>query len=96
MSDYGEHREKKKMNQHTDLLISIRRTVVPMIVGLVAGSFLGPYVDPDALEKVITGVVSASYYIVVRVLEAHIPNIGLLLGARKQPVYVSQEATSSQ
>lgn len=79
------------MQHYSDLLISIRRTVVPMVVGLVAGSFLGPYVDPDALEKVVTGAVSAVYYIAIRLLESHVPNIGLLLGARKQPVYVSAE-----
>jgi hypothetical protein len=37
----------------SDLLISIRRTVVPIVVGAVTGSFLAPYVDPEALTAVV-------------------------------------------
>jgi uncharacterized membrane protein YfcA len=75
-----------------DLLVSIRRTLVPMIVGLVAGSFLGPYVDPDSLEKVVTGLVTAVYYVGLRLLEGRNPAFGVLLGAKKQPTYVAPDA----
>jgi uncharacterized membrane protein YfcA len=71
-----------------DLLVSLRRTLVPMIVGLVAGSFLGGYVNPDALDEVVTGAVTAVYYLVVRLLESKMPVFGLLLGSKKQPVYL--------
>ncbi len=71
-----------------DLLVSLRRTLVPMIVGLVAGSFLAGYVNPDALDEVVTGAVTAVYYLVVRLLESKIPAFGVLLGSRKQPVYL--------
>lgn len=71
-----------------DLLVSLRRTLVPMIVGLVAGSFLAGYVNPDALDEVVTGAVTAVYYLVVRVLESKVPAFGVLLGSRKQPVYL--------
>ena len=71
-----------------DLLVSLRRTLVPMIVGLVAGSFLAGYVNPDALDEVVTGAVTAVYYLIVRLLESKIPAFGLLLGSRKQPVYL--------
>ena len=71
-----------------DLLVSLRRTLVPVIVGLVAGSFLAGYVDPEALEKVVSGAISAVYYLIIRVLEQKIPSFGLLLGSRKQPVYL--------
>lgn len=74
-----------------DLLISIRRTLVPMVVGLVGGSFLAPYVDSDALEKVVTGVVTAVYYVGLRLIESRLPGAGVLLGARKQPVYAEVE-----
>lgn len=74
------------MNKH-DLLISLRRTLVPIIVGAVVGSFVGPYVDPVALQNVVSGVVSAVYYAVVRVVELRVPSFGVLLGARQQPVY---------
>ena len=72
----------------SDLLISIRRTVVPIVVGAVTGSFLAPYVDPVQLTAVVSGIVSGLYYTVLRVAEAKHPGLGALLGARKQPVYV--------
>ena len=71
-----------------DLLVSLRRTLVPMVVGLVAGSFLAGYVEPEALDKVVSGAVTAVYYLVVRLLEQKMPAFGLLLGSRKQPVYL--------
>ena len=71
----------------SDLLISIRRTVVPIVVGAVTGSFLAPYVDPEQLTAVVSGIVSGLYYTVLRVAEAKHPGLGALLGARKQPVY---------
>ena len=71
-----------------DLLVSLRRTLVPMIVGLVAGSFLAGYVNPDALDEVVTGAVTAVYYLVIRLLESKVPAFGVLLGSRKQPVYL--------
>ena len=71
----------------SDLLISIRRTVVPIVVGAVTGSFLAPYVDPVQLTAVVSGIVSGLYYTVLRVAEARHPGLGALLGARKQPVY---------
>ena len=71
-----------------DLLVSLRRTLVPMIVGLVAGSFLAGYVNPDALDEVVTGAVTAVYYLVVRLLESKMPVFGVLLGSKKQPVYL--------
>jgi len=74
-----------------DLLVSVRRTLVPMIVGLVAGSFLAGYVNPDALDEVVTGAVTAVYYLVVRLLESKVPAFGLLLGSRKQPVYLDSK-----
>jgi uncharacterized membrane protein YfcA len=71
-----------------DLLVSLRRTLVPMIVGLVAGSFLSGYVNPDALDEVVTGAVTAVYYLVIRLLESKVPAFGVLLGSKKQPVYL--------
>ncbi len=71
-----------------DLLVSLRRTLVPMIVGLVAGSTVAGYIDLESLEKVVTGAVSAVYYLTFRLLEQKMPAFGLLLGSRKQPVYL--------
>ena len=76
---------------NNDFLISLRRTLVPIIVGAVSASFLGPHISPDALETVAGGVISAVYYSVIRFLELKVPGVGVLLGAKKQPVYVSPE-----
>lgn len=83
----GVHRKNVKMNSN-DLLISLRRTLVPIVVGVIVGSFIGPHVDPDALQSVVSGVVSATYYAVLRIVELRVPAVGVLLGARRQPVYV--------
>ncbi len=71
-----------------DLLVSLKRTLVPIVVGVVAGSFLAAYVDLDSLDKVISGVISGVYYTVIRLVEVRCPAAGLLLGSKKQPVYV--------
>lgn len=71
-----------------DFLVSLTRTIVPIVVGAVAASFVGPHVDLGSLENVVSGVISAVYYSVVRFVEMYRPNIGVLLGARKTPIYV--------
>lgn len=76
---------------NSDLLVSIRRTVVPIIVGSLLSTFLGGHVDPQALQSVIGGAISAVYYTVIRLLELKLPELGVLLGARKQPIYVASE-----
>lgn len=70
-----------------NLLVSLKRTLIPIVVGAVAASFLADYVDPLALERVLSGVISAVYYVVVRFAETKFPGAGLLLGAKTQPVY---------
>jgi hypothetical protein len=75
-----------------DLLVSIRRTVVPITVGVVSASFLSPHVDLGALEHVVSGVVSAVYYVVLRLVEGRNPAFGVLLGAQKQPTYTTPDA----
>jgi len=76
---------------NNDFLISLRRTLVPIIVGAVGASILGPHIDSSALESVTGGLISGVYYSVIRFLELKIPNLGFLLGAKKQPLYVSPE-----
>lgn len=74
-------------NTKDNLLVSLKRTLIPIVVGAVAASFLAGYVDPVALERVLSGVISAVYYIVVRFAETKFPGVGVLLGAKTQPVY---------
>lgn len=71
-----------------DFLVSLKRTIVPIVVGSIAASFVGPHVDLGSLDNVVSGLISAVYYSVVRYVEMFRPNIGLLLGARKLPIYV--------
>lgn len=76
--------EKEKVN----LLLSIRRTIVPILVGLIMASFIGKYVDDvQELQNVLSSVIAAVYYAVIRVIETKWPKIGVLLGAKSQPVY---------
>ena len=74
-----------------DFFLSIRRTVVPLAVGAVASSALGPYL-PDALVAEWTTLLLATvYYVVLRLLETKFPALGVLLGGRGLPMYVDPE-----
>lgn len=65
-----------------DYLISVIRTIVPMIVGalIAVAADLGFEIDSAALEVVLFQVVSGLYYVVVRLLEQKFPEFGWLLG----------------
>ena len=52
-----------------DLLTSIRRTVVPMVMGWVASLPIAPYVDEAAVETALVALLGAAYYAIMRVLE---------------------------
>lgn len=74
-----------------DFFLSLRRTVVPITVGAVASSALGPYL-PDALVAEWTTLLLASvYYVVLRLLETKVPALGVLLGGRGLPTYTDPE-----
>jgi hypothetical protein len=70
-----------------DVKQSLIRTVVPIVVGAVMASVVGPYVDESALRDLLSGLIAAGYYATVRVIELRVPNAGLLLGSRRQPMY---------
>ena len=53
------------MNLHT----SIRRTIIPMIMGWLASLPVAPYLDLQALEGVIVVLLGTVYYSVFRWLE---------------------------
>jgi hypothetical protein len=76
------------MTTDTDaLLTSLKRTLIPIVVGAVAASFLGPYIDESALRDLLAGLIAGGYYTVVRFIEVRFPEAGLLLGAMRQPSY---------
>lgn len=72
-----------------DLLISLRRTLVPVAVGflLAQAARAGFDIPADQLTGVLEALVTGGYYAVVRVAEQYAPALGVLLGASKQPRY---------
>lgn len=75
------------MMNRDDLLSSLIRTVVPIAVGLVGASLVGPFVDLKSLDQALSGIISVVYYTVVRFAEAKHPAASLFLGSRKVPIY---------
>lgn len=53
-----------------DLLTSIRRTVVPMVMGWLASLPIAPLVDAEQVEAALVVLLGAAYYSVLRWLEA--------------------------
>jgi hypothetical protein len=73
-----------------DVVLSSIRTVVPIIVGSVV-AFLaqkGFDIDKDAAILVVSGLCIGVYYLLVRFTEHKWPAVGVLLGSKKQPVYL--------
>lgn len=52
-----------------NLWMSIRRTVVPLLVGSTMASMLGPFLDETVVTEFFVAVLASVYYIVFRVLE---------------------------
>ena len=74
-----------------NILPSLVRTYVPIVVGYIIGwvSTLGVHVDPDrkaALVAVVGAAASAAYYLLARLLERKVPSLTWLLGSSLQPV----------
>ena len=75
-----------------DLFLSLRRTVVPLVVGAVAASSLSPWLPSALVAEWTTVLLAAAYYAALRVLELRVPAAGLLLGGRAIPRYEDPEA----
>jgi hypothetical protein len=75
-------------------LPSILRTLVPLAVGYFAAwpvaKALG--LTEDQVTSLITAVITAVYYLLVRALEQAWPQAGWLLGYAAKPVYVPPSA----
>ena len=52
-----------------DLLTSLRRTIIPMVMGWVLSLPIAPYVDAAALETALVALLGAAYYAILRLLE---------------------------
>ena len=76
-----------------DYELSLRRTVVPVIVGLVlAQAARANLVLPaEHVQGVVEAVFIMGYYALVRAVERYVPEAGVLLGAFIQPRYTADE-----
>mgnify|MGYP001546799312 FL=1 len=72
-----------------NLLVSLRRTLVPVAVGflLAQAARVGFDIPAEDLTGVLEALVTGAYYAVVRIAEQYAPALGILLGASKQPKY---------
>jgi cell division protein FtsW (lipid II flippase) len=60
---------KTQNTPNSNLFLSVRRTVVPMIMGWVATLPVSQFVDVDAVETALVAVFASIYYVVLRKLE---------------------------
>ena len=77
----------QKSADKTDILLSITRTLVPMIVGAISATFIGPFIDQAQLRDLLAGLIAALYYTAVRFIETKFPAAGIFLGSRAKPTY---------
>lgn len=72
-----------------DLEISLRRTLVPIVVGflLAQAARVGLDLPADQLTGVVEALITGVYYSVLRIVELRVPQVGILLGALQQPRY---------
>lgn len=75
-----------------DVITSLVRTYVPVIVGSVIAWLAARGINVDeatgaAAITALTGAIILAYYTVVRLLERKFPKIGVLLGSTKKPEY---------
>ena len=71
-----------------DLFLSIRRTVVPIAVGAVSVSVLGPWLPAALVAEWATLALATVYYVALRLLEIKVPGVSVLLGGKGQPTYI--------
>jgi hypothetical protein len=83
-------------NPTTDLRdyeLSVRRTVVPAVVGIVLAGAARANLDLPAehVTGLIEAVFIAAYYSTVRMVERYVPEAGVFLGAFIQPRYQDEQ-----
>lgn len=77
-----------------DLLMSIRRTVVPFVMGWLASLPIGQFVDTSEIEKALVVLLGSVYYATFRFLESRgVPAAGwwIAFGRTPAPVYPEAE-----
>lgn len=75
--------------ENRDLLASLIRTIVPVIVGalIAAAARAGLDLDADQLAGLLEALVVGGYYTLVRAAETRWPALGWFLGLPAQPHY---------
>jgi hypothetical protein len=78
---------------NADVIASLKRTLVPIWAAVVVAQAARVGIDlpGDAVSDIILAVVASAYYSSVRVLEVRYPQLSVLLGDRKVPVYFEAE-----
>ena len=88
-------------NAVSALWASIVRTFTPIVVGSVVGWFVTAGIPLDdkfggLLELVVSGLLTAVYYVAVRLLETYVtPKFGWLLGLAKTPAVYTPESPAT-
>lgn len=81
-----------------DVLVSLWRTAVPVIVGWVVALLARVYIDVDeqTLAQALVGAFTVLYYGLFRLLEAKVsPAFGWFLGLAKPPTYPQPDPTAN-
>lgn len=82
-----------KSTETKDLLTSVRRTVIPMIMGFIATLPVGQFVDTDRVEGALVVLFGAAYYAALRWLEDRgVDAAGwwIAFGRTPKPAYLEQ------
>ena len=81
------------MSDLRDFELSVRRTVVPAIVGiaLAAAARANLTLPAEHVTGLVEAVFITVYYGTVRMVERYVPEAGLFLGALVQPRYTEAE-----
>lgn len=78
----------------SDFVVSIIRTLTPMVVGSFVGWLTSKGIDAGDVAGVtsfLVAVFSGLYYLIARTLEQRYPQLGWLLGSAKKPEYAKPE-----
>lgn len=83
-----------KNTENKDLLMSVRRTVIPMVMGWIASLPVAPFVDAVEIERALVVVFGAAYYAALRWLEDRGVNAAgwwIAFGRTPKPAYLKSQ-----
>jgi hypothetical protein len=76
----------------SDMLKSVIRTIVPVIVGLILSAAVkaGLDIDEQTLTQIVDAAVIGGYYALIRFGESRYPAVGWFLGLPVSPQYATE------